>query len=219
MSNITKLEISQINPAIANAFLVGVIIAKSDVKCFASRHNQEDGDDGTRGVQTITVRDQSRFINCSIWGSEPFVKSYDISFKIGDVVSIIKPTVTIPNAKNESFSPQTSSPYVLTINEGKGDIVANRRDENLDRSLLSLLHIPIKSNETALRLIDVNVGFQEGQFVDLFVVIRQMFAVKKLPSKADSNLDTERRMRMCIVMDKSSSGMKLNLWNNALIER
>lgn len=209
MSNIKKLEIANINPSTTNAFLVGIIIAKTDLKLFPSRDNI----DG-RGVQTITVRDQSCFINCTVWGSELFVKSYDISFKIGDVVSIIKPTISTPSGRNESFSPQTSSPYALSINEGKGDIVANGRGENIDRSLLNLLHIPVKLNKCALRLIDI-VNFKDAQFIDLLVAVRQIFSVKVLP-----NVQLERRMRMCTVMDKSlPSGIKINLWNNAIIER
>lgn len=224
----------------SNVSIAGVLLAKSDVRLFsksatsssrsaASRSNYRPDDSGGgddtmgRGVITFTVRDTPRsFINCVIWGSASFVESYNLLFQVGDVVNIMRPMVSIRKTAEE-FSPMCSSPYCLTISEGTNDIVAYRADADLELDVIKrLVNVPIKATSAALQLVDIstNGSSSTGCFVDLLIVVRTIKPIKTIrPKQGTGNGREERNLATVIVMDHSSMGVSLNIWNQAFVKR
>lgn len=129
-------------------FIVGLIIAKSERKIHKPRQH------GTSsGVITFTVRDtKEHFINCVVWGAEHFIENCDRAFKIGDVCAIYQASVFQKNG-NSTFSPRTTSPFELTVNEGKAYI--HRATEHFN-TLTQWQHQAVKSTSLALMLSDLN---------------------------------------------------------------
>lgn len=65
-----------------DALIIAVIIMKQAPKIFQSKSKLNE----TRGVMNLSLRDSPNdVINCTIWGSEPFVTNYDRIFQIGNV--------------------------------------------------------------------------------------------------------------------------------------
>lgn len=127
----------------ASSFFINVlIIAKTDKNILPTG----------RGVITFTVRDtKDHFINCSVWGSEQFIENCARAYKIGDVVSIFKPTVKQKNSAG-NYHPRTTSPFELQVNENKAFI--HRVNEQID-TLLRLRNVAVKPTHLALRLDDL----------------------------------------------------------------
>lgn len=212
MAGLTRMPIEKLNPTVTNALIVCLIIEKSPPKMFESKYEKENG---MKGVITFTVRDSERyFINCTIWGSECFIESYDELFKYGDVVSIVRPTVFQSNADSSSkYKPITSSPYELTIRESKGEIVRYDGDR---KEYMRLLTVPLKPTNKMLSLNDVNLnrGQSPGYVIDLLVIVRAVKPIRqfKIGSK-------DLSVREIVVMDDTFPGMSLTLWNRNYVER
>lgn len=82
MSELINVNIKDIYCDQENIQITGIIIKKSNLKCFESKRNHGE----TCGVITITIRDSKKdFINCVVWGSEYFVRCYDVQFKMGNI--------------------------------------------------------------------------------------------------------------------------------------
>lgn len=250
MAKSTRKSINNLSLNSSNVSIAGILVAKSDVRLFSrptsstrpstsgsgaiSRNSYRRGtnDNGDhdpnavdhqtqRGVITFTVRDTQRsFINCAIWGNDSFVEAYNMLFHVGDIVHVMRPTVTIRKSVEE-FNPLCSSPYTLTINEGTNEIVAYRAsDEEDPNEFRALIHTPIKATSAALQLADINNNCKNsvGSFVDLLVVVRSVRPVKSFSSQWNG----ERQMRnltTIVVMDQSSSGVQFNIWNQAFGKR
>lgn len=144
-------------------FITGLIIAKSERKTFTSRQNGSNV-----GVITFTVRDtKDHFINCTVWGSDYYIENCDRAYKVGYVIAIYQPKVTQKNT-NSIYSPRTSSPFELTVSEGKSFI--HRATEHFE-PLVELKNQPIKPTSLALYLNDLYVTPDENSLnVDLVVM-------------------------------------------------
>lgn len=212
---IEKYKIQNLNVSIKNAFIIGIIINKSDMKIFDSHHNGS-----KRGVITFTIRDSKRyFINCIVWGSDTFIESHTLEFHIGQVINIIQPKITLKSGdKSELYNPLTTSPFILTINEGKGYII-NYNGEDKDE-FSKLLTLSIKSTCSVYNLVDVNANGNslKGQFIDLLVIVRSLKPIRKFQMK-NSTPNNEKQYREIILMDKTFGGMCLKIWNNDIIGR
>lgn len=135
-----------------------------------------------------------------------------MSFHIGDIVNLIRPSVTI-RKNGEEYNPMCSSPFALTINEGTNEIALYRSDGGDDlNEFRGLLQIPIKPTSGALQLTDINKDSSNssGSMVDLLVVVRSIRPLKQIQ---------DRNLASLIVMDQSSSGVQLNIWNQAFVNR
>lgn len=210
MDIIKQCTISELNINISKCCISGIIIGKSNVKRFNTNSS-----DNVRGVLSFTVRDSARhFVNCVVWGTESFCESYNVMFKIGDGIKIVSPKID-KNKLNE-YSPLTSSGFQLTINEGLNKILLNTDNEL--NGFQELLNAPIKPTTSVLKLIDISsISAQtKGEFVDLLVVVRRIYPVKKINSKYTG---TTTYCRNIIVMDQSYASLCFTIWNNAIIER
>lgn len=144
-------------------FITALIIAKTERRVLTSRQN------GTNsGVITFTMRDtKDHFINCTIWGTQHFIESCDLAYKIDDVISIYQATVSEKNS-NSSYYPRTSSPFELKVYEGKAFI---HRASDHSEGLLELRNQAIKSTSLALKLTDLDSNPDDGSSnVDLVVL-------------------------------------------------
>lgn len=144
-------------------FITGLIIAKSERKMLVSRQNGS-----SSGVIKFTVRDtKDHFINCTVWGTDYYIENCDRAYKVGYVIAIYQPKVAQKNA-NSVYSPRTSSPFELTLSEGKSFI--HRATEHFEH-LVELKNHPIKPTSLALYLSDLYITPDENSLnVDLVVM-------------------------------------------------
>lgn len=210
MAAINPCEIKDLTFDRSNTLIICVIIAKSDIWKIESA---KDGD--RRSVITFTVRDSKRhFINCSVWGTSSFVDTYNIAYKIGDIIVINKAKIT---AKKSEYLPQTSSPFELTLNEGKGFIFRKSAQEHT--AISKLIGETIKSTSLALKLTDISISCQENEktnnaFFDLLVVVRVVLPQRTVQTKLG-----EKSVCNVILMDNTLDTMKITFWNKECIER
>lgn len=164
-----------------NAFVVGQLIAKSDVHLFRRNHNRNQqsntststmdlADDSisgaveTHGVIKFTVRDaEHAFINCTVWGSDSHVTELATRFHLGDVLCVQRPVVAACKATDLPYQPLTSSPYQLTVNQRQSDasvVLATSWEETGSghQLLQTMLSVPVKPTVAALRLADLSTG-------------------------------------------------------------
>lgn len=204
-------EIKDLSLTCTNVYVMGVIIAKGESKQVTSKFNGNE-----KGAITFTVRDSKRhFINCNVWGTEQFVKAYEIAFRVGDVVVINKPKVVEKNNDVNRYNPQTTSPFQLTVNEGHSYIF--RESIENQRHLDGLISESIKSTSLALHLADVcGDGAQreaEPKFCDLVVAVRAVTA------RTIRMNNGEKTIRSVHLMDESMESMKMTLWSRGDCER
>ncbi|XP_058838630.1 protein hold'em [Topomyia yanbarensis] len=216
---VTK-RICQIDQESRNFILIGVIIAKSDPKFFESSSLRQ-GKDSTsaRGVMTLTLRDSERdTINCTIWGSQLMIESYDSLFHIGDVVNITKPKVLAScHDRSEQFNPRSTSSFSLSLGEQDESKIKLHEGSRLDlmKKLVSVATVP--ASET-YPLADISAGGQHinGQSVNILVVVRSVRPKKQIVIAKTGKL---KYLREVILMDASHAGMSMKFWNNEFVER
>lgn len=137
-------QIKDLTQSSHSFFITTLIIAKTEAKFFNSNR--------PTGVITFTVRDtKNHFINCSVWGSEQFIRSCVRVYNIGDIISIYQPTVLQKN-QSSNYHPRTTSPFELKVKEGKSYI--HRAMEQPDH-LLRLRKQAVKPTSLALKLDDL----------------------------------------------------------------
>lgn len=188
-----RCRIQNLNPTMTNAFVVGQLIAKSDVHLFQrsqQRHQQTntsslvldttDGSDSvtveTHGVIKFTVRDaEHAFINCTVWGSDSYIVELAARFRLGDVMCVQRPVVAACKAADLPYQPLTSSPYQLTVSQRQSDasvMLATSSEElanadGSDQLLRTMLNVPVKPTAAALRLADLGAGSSAAASVSL----------------------------------------------------
>lgn len=203
-------EIKDLSRERTNACVMGVIIAKGESKQVTSKYNGNE-----KSAMTFTVRDSKRhFINCNIWGTEQFVKAYEMAFRVGDVVVINHPKIVEKNTDMNRYSPQTTSPFQLTINEGHSYIY--RESIANHPHLAALINESIKSTSLALHLADVcgdGNPQTETKLVDLVV------AVRTVKSRSIRTKNGEKTIRTVLLLDASMESMKMTLWSRDDCER
>lgn len=202
--SIAALHINAINFTIK-----GLIIGKSKMSIFEK--NGQKGEALLCGVVKFVVRDsKDHFINVTVWGSEPFIRDYNLKFTIGHVVNVVRSKIsTVPY--DDAFHPITSSPLQLTVNEGLGSVEFYDGDVT---DIVKLLNVSLKSPDLALNLADIastRPTSDSGDLVDLFVVVAKLKPTRQIKSK--------RYVRDVVVVDQTVPGMYLTIWNEAWIDR
>lgn len=220
MSNIRKqLQISDLMPRSSNFFIICTLIGKSDARYFIRNNTNSETSfttESNRGVQTLIVRDARALINCVVWGSTEFIRTLNQEFHISDIVRINSPVVS--NRKYNDFEANTSSQFLLTINESKGDIVLAAESSltnELRICLTSVFNKPIKPTSAAMRLSDISSRGtrSNGELYDLLVVVQRLRPIRQFQGQR------EGFFRDAIVMDASFLGMTLKIWNAGFVER
>ncbi|XP_013172076.1 PREDICTED: meiosis-specific with OB domain-containing protein-like isoform X2 [Papilio xuthus] len=141
MTGVQKVRLNSLNINIKNALVMGIIIAKNCPRTFGPKKKSSE----SRGVMSFTIRDsQIDTINVDVWGSDYFVMTIYNRFIVGDVVEIHSPKICVKSGANETFRPQVSSPFYLSINEGSSDVSTFSGDTY--GAYLPLLHVPSKSS-------------------------------------------------------------------------
>ncbi|XP_021707220.1 protein hold'em [Aedes aegypti] len=217
---VTK-RISQLNQESRNFLITGVIIAKSEPKFFESTPGKRSGSEYStgRGVLTVTIRDSDRdTINCTVWGSQVMIESYDGLFHIGDVVNVTNPKV-LPSSqdKSEQFNPRSSSPFSLSIGEGGDSGIRLYEGTALDQFRKLVTVAPVLSSDT-YPLADIASGGHSisGQNVNVLVVVRAIRPSKQIVIAKTGKL---KNLREVIVMDASHGGMSMKFWNSEYVQR
>ncbi|XP_031636680.1 protein hold'em-like [Contarinia nasturtii] len=179
-------------------FLNTLIIAKSEQRLFAPGRNG--------GVITFTVRDtKDHFINCTVWGSEQFIKNCARAYKIGDIISIYQPKVLLKNS-GSNYNPRTTSPFELSVNEGKSYI--HRAIEQTDY-LLRLRNQAVKPTSLALKLDDlVCRPGSDSVTADVVVLVRGVEPPRSVQTKFG-----EKTVRKVCLMDRTTELVSMVVWN------
>lgn len=230
-----RCRIQNLHPNCTNIYVVGQLIARSDVHLFhrngaaAAATESSEMPTASRGVLKLTLRDaEHAFVNCTVWGTDAYCGDLTHRLQIGDVLCVQRPKVDAVKAQASAYQPLTSSPYQLTVNERQdGASVALATAEDLlvetaddTRSYDTWLHVPVKPTRAALRLTDCNAAQAAGaeRFVDLLVVVQRLWPVAALAASGH-NRPGERQMRKVDVLDESARGVRLTLWNGGLVKR
>ncbi|XP_068618665.1 meiosis-specific with OB domain-containing protein [Battus philenor] len=181
MAGVQRICLNNLNINLKNSLIIGIIIAKNSPRIFGSKKKSGD----SRGVLSFTLRDSEiDTINVDVWGSEYFVITFYERFFVGDVVEISSAKIMLKSGDNETFRPQVSSPFFLSINEGSSDV--SIFDGDTFSSYLPLLHIPSKVSAGYCGLAEV-MKFTEGNdtiYVDLLVVVKSVQPVKTIKTNA-----------------------------------
>ncbi|XP_045536179.1 meiosis-specific with OB domain-containing protein-like [Papilio machaon] len=213
MAGLQKVCLNNLNINIKNALVIGIIIAKKCPRTFSPKKKSSE----SRGVMSFTIRDsQIDTINVDVWGSDYFVTTFYNRFIVGDVVEIYSPKICVKSVANETFNPQVSSPFCLSINEGSSDVSTFSGDTY--GAYLPLLHIPSKSSAGYCGLAEV-MKFTEGNgniYVDLLVVVKSVQPVKMIKTK----LGVEMPVRAVEIVDNTTpASLYLDMFDTDTIQR
>lgn len=207
-SALEKCEIRDLALNKKGIYVVGLIIAKSDPRTIVKRQNGEH-----QGVLLLTIRDsKDHFINCTLWGTEHFISNADRAYKMGDVIILNKPSIVQSN--NNQYSPRTTSPFELRIDETKS-IIYRAPTENFV-TLNQLKHSAIKSTTLALNLSDFSVQLSSAKsmLTDLVVSIQLIEPVQVIQTK-----NGPKPMRRIYLFDKTANAVQLTIWSKNYQER
>ncbi|KXJ84433.1 hypothetical protein RP20_CCG008952 [Aedes albopictus] len=216
---VTK-RISQINQDARSFVLTGVVIAKNEPKYFESSSSQYAGNgSSSRGVLTLTIRDSDRdTINCTVWGSQLMIDSYDGMFHIGDVVNVTNPKV-LPSAQDrgEQFNPRSTSQWSLSLGENGDSGIKLYEGAALEQFRKLVTVATVLSSDT-YPLADIASGGQSitGQNVNVLVVVRAIRPRKQIVIAKTGKM---KNLREVIVMDTSHGGMSMKFWNSEYVDR
>ncbi|XP_047027068.1 meiosis-specific with OB domain-containing protein [Helicoverpa zea] len=181
MAGVQKLKLNHLNLNVKNALIVGIIIAKNSPRTVGSKKKSGE----SRGVTSFTIRDSDiDTINVDVWGSEYFVLTFYERFLVGDVVEITSPKICVKAGDNETYRPQVSSPFFLSLNEGMSDVTIHNGDAF--SMFLPLLHIPTKQSSGYYGLAEVMKLPDESNnvYVDLLVVVKSVKPAKTIKTRA-----------------------------------
>lgn len=217
MIKLKQLQINDLHLGCSQFFIICTLIGRNDARYFIRnpfRTNSETSatSESNKGVQSFVVRDTHAVINCKVWGSSDFISTMNQQFRIGDIISITNPVVSSRNY-NE-YEPNTSSQFLLTINESRGNIIL-AAESSFTIDLRICFNKPIKPTSAAMRLSDISSRGtrSNGELFDLLVVVQRLRPTRQFQG--------ERKgcFRDAIVMDASFHGMKLTIWNGSYVER
>ncbi|XP_026731643.1 meiosis-specific with OB domain-containing protein [Trichoplusia ni] len=213
MAGVQKVRLNNLNINIKNALIVGIIIAKNSPRTVGSK--KKNGE--SRGVTSFTIRDSEiDTINVDVWGSEYFVLTFYERFLIGDVVEVTSPKICVKTADNETYRPQVTSPFYLSLNEGMSDVSIHGGDAF--SMYLPLLHIPTKQSSAYYGLAEVLKLPDENQnvYVDLLVVVKSVKPAKNI--KTRTGLDMS--VRGVEIMDNTTpASLNLDIFDVDTIQR
>lgn len=199
------IKLSQLNSNIRNAAITALIICKQNPNIFQDR-----------AVIEMTLRDSiNDYTSCVFWGSEAFIESCN-NCNIGDLVTIKYPQIKSGNGEKNIYKPQSSSTFSLTVNEGCGEIIINR-DDNQTQRFQHLRKIPIIGTNSLVQLADINSIVRNSttkKFVDCLVCVRLVKVQREITTKLGKKLS----IREVIVFDQSCNGMLLTIFNQNYVE-
>lgn len=207
MSSLQQIEIKNLTTDMKNITINGVVIARNQPKIFNAFKS---GD--FRGVSTFTIRDSTTStINCVLWGSEAFLKQSSTEYPIGAAITMSYVKISLPI--NEKFLPNCSSPFIITLTEGKSQFGLFKGDAS---AIESLIYTPMKPISMALSLMDVKANGSQGcgEFVDVLVLVRDMKEIREIKMKNGQT----KHLRELVVMDKTCPGMLITIWNQDIID-
>ncbi|EDV34209.1 uncharacterized protein Dana_GF21091, isoform A [Drosophila ananassae] len=235
---LSRLE--SMDPTMTHFTTVALIVSKTTPTYFTDKM------DGTqRGVLTLTIRDGlTQFTNCKCWGQTAWVQDYFGKLRIGQVVAIINAKVkavdqdqqscSSDSSRNNRYDPTSPLSCGLVVNEGQGKVQHYEPHPADDFghfcSLGNLLHRPLKSMASALKLADVMARYVGAEtessviFVDVVVVVAAVRPLRKVKraEKAHHNY-AQPIMLDClevVLSDPShAEGMLLTIWQEDWIGR
>ncbi|KAM8888779.1 meiosis-specific with OB domain-containing protein [Synchiropus picturatus] len=173
MANQYCIAISELHPNFSHPKIVGIIIGKSDVKCFPDRRNAG----AERFTFSFTIKDSPDFfINVTAWGNEGFVGRLSNSFGIGDCVTIENPLVSSKDpVKGDKFCPSTPSLYRLMVDESHCQVHLCEDMDTVDR-LLPLIHLPVKDSRDFYSLGDIEANGRslDGTLINILAAVKSV---------------------------------------------
>ncbi|XP_062444617.1 meiosis-specific with OB domain-containing protein [Rhea pennata] len=207
------VALSDLHPNLARPNVIGVVIGKTDVRGFPDRKNIG----SERYTFSFTIRDSpTYFINVNSWGKEDYIRSLSESFRVGDCVTIENPLVqTKETEREEKFNPVTPSSYKLLISENHS-VVKTCSSYEMDTSLLSLLHLPVKDPQDYYSLGDIIANGQSlnGRILNLLAAVMSVGEPKYFitPDK--------RKGQRCEVKlyDETEMSFPIVCWDNESIQ-
>ncbi|KAJ8713417.1 hypothetical protein PYW07_013787 [Mythimna separata] len=198
---------------IKNALIVAIVIAKNSPRTIGSK--KKNGE--SRGVTSFTVRDSDvDTINVDVWGSEYFVLTFYERFLVGDVVEITSPKICVKTGDNETYRPQVTSPFYLSLNEGMSDVSIHSGEAF--SLYLPLLHIPTKQSSGYYGLAEVLKLPDESNnvYVDLLVVVKTVKPAKTIKTRAGVDMS----VRSVEIMDNTTpAAITLDIFDVDTIQR
>ncbi|XP_046994040.1 meiosis-specific with OB domain-containing protein [Schistocerca americana] len=212
-AGIKRLPIEALGPGTSNYFVVGIIIAKQNPRKIQSRV----GSSEERGVCSFTIRDSPYdFINVNCWGSLHFIETEMENYNIGDVVEISNARVTHRKPdQDEKFSPTVTSPCQLTVSENQNSLKLYGGDDC--SAFEPLLNLTTKPPTDFYTLADIhsNGSSMRGESVNLLAVVRDIGPIRTIKTKDGRSIIC----RDITIMDQTSSGLPVQLWNAATAHR
>lgn len=207
MNTLSSMEIKDLSESSPKFSITGLIIAKGDYHAFESRFEGKES-----ASLWFTIRDSKRFfINCKLYGSCDYVKNCDCAYKIGDVLTISQPKIT--KKGQDEYVPQTTSPFQLQISENRSKMY---RESIENYPLLKdIRNQTFKSTSNCLKLRDLLVFEKnEKKCVDILIAVQKLVPVREVKTKFGV-----KKVCQVMVLDQTIDGMKLTIWNSAIIEQ
>ncbi|XP_068161577.1 meiosis-specific with OB domain-containing protein isoform X3 [Antennarius striatus] len=207
------IDIAELHPKFSHPKVVGIVIAKTDVKSFPDRKNF--GVD--RFTLSFTIKDSPDFfINVTGWGSDGYINGLANTFTIGECVIVDNPLVTGKDPeKEEKFCPTTTSLYRLLLSEAHSKVYLCADMDTIDK-LLPLIHLPVKDSRDFYSLGDIVAN---GKSLNN-TVINVLAAVKSIGEpKFFTTSDNRKGQRLELkLFDDSVSSFPLLCWDRETIQ-
>ncbi|KAK4879874.1 hypothetical protein RN001_008020 [Aquatica leii] len=205
-AGLQRVQLSALTPDLTNALIVGIIIAKQEPRVFG---------DGQSAVWNFTLRDSPLYyINTTCWGTKEVLSELNEAYSVGDVVNIISPQIEIRKTQDpgEQFRPMVTSPYTLILN----DVTCMRilKHEGTWNPYLNLLHYTTKPIAGAITIADIHNFKRKMDGVDIFGIIRLVGKIRTVTTRIGV-----RQVREIVIMDHTSSALRVNCWDPNLISR
>lgn len=209
LERIEFCHIKDLTLSSSNFSIMGIVIAKSDVFNMTSNY-----DGRMKSVITLTIRDSRRFfINCKVWGSCEFIENCDRAYRVGDVITVMRPRA-VECDRIKPFAPNTTSPFELTITENRGSFY--RQSIEWCPKFAEFKNISVKSTSQVMRLNDIvslpsNVSSKD---VDVLVAVQSISATRTVNTR-----NGEKTVRDVIVMDQTAESIRMTLWCAETVQR
>ncbi|KFQ29817.1 Meiosis-specific with OB domain-containing protein, partial [Merops nubicus] len=207
------VALSDLHPNLARPNVIGVVIAKTDVRGFPDRKNIG----SERYTFSFTIRDSpAYFINVNAWGKEEYIRSLSESFRVGDCVTIENPLVQSKESeREEKFNPMTPSCYKLLLSENHS-VVRTFSCYEMDSKLLSLLHLPVKDPQDYYSLGDITANGQslDGRILNVLAAVMSVGEPKYFMTS------DKRKGQRCEVKlyDETEMSFPIVCWDNESIQ-
>lgn len=192
-------KIRNLSPHSFNEIVTGIILYRSPNKSSKTLN--------------LLLRDSKDYtINCVIWGSPSHIIEWWNKCEVGKVVTIT--CVRVTHSLND-YLPTSISPFLITATE-MSQFVFQKDDR-----LREFLFLPLKPVEGALTLDDIKVNGEKGigQNVDVFVLIREVKAIRTIRTTKKDAKEEIKNLRELVICDRSNPGMLLTIWSEDIIER